>query len=68
MIICESLEYVESVAQEMGRSCVHLDLFTMLNSFMTVTQANQILALEAVIYAVMISYVWVVKGSQKIDG
>ncbi|WP_119686961.1 hypothetical protein [Acinetobacter ursingii] len=68
MIVCESLEYVESVAAEMGRSCVHLDLLSMINSFMTVTQANQLLALEAGIYAAMLAYVWVVRGSNKIDG
>ena len=67
MIICESIEFVESVGSEMGRSCIHLDLLTMINSFMTVSQANQLLALEAGIYAIMICYVWVVTGSRKID-
>lgn len=68
MIVCESIEYLDALAADVGRSCIQLDLFSLLNTFVTVTQANQILALEAGIYAIMISYVWIVKGSKKIDG
>lgn len=65
MIVCESIEYLDALAADVGRSCIQLDLFSLLNTFVTVTQANQILALEAGIYAIMISYVWIVKGSKK---
>lgn len=66
MIVCESIEYVESLSAEVGRSCIHLDLLSLINTFMTVSQANQLLGLEAVIYAAMISYAWIVSGSKKI--
>jgi hypothetical protein len=69
MIICESIEFVESLQMEMGRSCVHVDLLQLLNeSFgMTILQANQLLSLQAGIYALVLAYMWIVKGVSKVD-
>ena len=67
MIVCESLEYVDAVAAEVGRSCIHLDLLTLINNFITIDQANVLLGAQAGIYATMLIYVWVYRGASKID-
>lgn len=69
MIVCESIEYVEALQMDMGRSCVHLDLVQLINESVgiTITQANELLALQAAIYALILAYMWMVKGVSKVD-
>ncbi|RKG29111.1 hypothetical protein [Acinetobacter tianfuensis] len=69
MIICESIEYVESLQMDMGRSCVHVDLLQLINESVgiTMSQANDLLALQASIYTLILAYMWLVKGVSKVD-
>lgn len=69
MIICESKEYIDSIAQEVGVSCIDLNLLQIINESVgiTISQANDLLSLQAGIYALILSYMWVVVGVRKVD-
>lgn len=69
MVICESIEYVDALQMDMGRSCVHLDLLQLINESVgiTILQANELLSLQAAIYALILGYMWIVKGISKVD-
>jgi len=69
MIICESKQYIEELAMEVGISCIQLNLLQIIDESLgiTVTQAGQVLALQSAIYALILGYMWLVKGTKTIN-
>lgn len=69
MIICESKQYIEELAMEVGISCIQLNLLQIIDESLgiTVTQAGQVLALQSAIYALVLGYMWLVKGTKTIN-
>lgn len=69
MIICESKQYIEELVAEVGVSCVQLNLLQVIEeSFgITITQASQLLGLQAAIYALILGYMWMVRGTKSIN-
>lgn len=58
MIICDSKQYLEELAVEVGVSCVDFDLITFLESLMTIDQVIQFVQYQWIVYGVILSFAW----------
>ena len=59
MIVCESIQYVEHLSQNMGVGCLHVDIFSQLDRVVTAQAVGDLLMAQWAIYIVILSYAWV---------
>ena len=65
MFICDHLEYVEAISQEVGVSCVEFNLIQQLDQLVTMSSVFEFLQLQWTLYALFILYAWSRYGIEK---
>jgi hypothetical protein len=58
MIICESIQYVEAVAADVGLSCVRISIFSLLDQYFTMRSVIEFITLQWGIYTVILVFAW----------
>lgn len=58
MIICESTQYVQELAAEVGVSCVQFDLITALDHLVTMQHVYSFLIAQWACYSVLLTFAW----------
>lgn len=66
MIICESMEYVELLASDVGRSCVQISIFSLLDQYFTMGAVIDFLKAQWGVYTVILAYRWSRYGLLKV--
>lgn len=66
MIICESLEYVELLASDVGRSCVNISIASLIDQYFTMGSVFEFLKAQWGIYTVILAYRWSRYGLLKV--
>lgn len=58
MITCESIQYVDEIAMEVGMTCSRIDIFAQLDQIVTAQAMGGLLLAQWSVYTVILMYAW----------
>lgn len=59
MIVCESIQYVNEIAMEVGMACSRIDILAQLDQTVTPQAMGELLLAQWSVYTVILTYAWV---------